>query len=145
MRRLARNFLNTALIENLPIGKFVLDNPAFKLRYKKGSTKNGKAPIDHGVLTPGRGENVADYYYFDDSIEGSTSAKMKSVECKISYRATLEADIDWYRQNPTALHFAKIVLFYRPDVGWYEVNYNLNTPTCKFRPEIKGPDFWFTF
>jgi len=93
----------------------------YKLLFKKG---NVSKPTNHDKLVYGSGRALSDFYFFDNTIQGTTRDKMVSVEYKYG-TGTLQEEIDKYAEN-RYIYDAKYLIVLIDEQTYYMINYSVS-------------------
>lgn len=112
-------FYNTYIRETAIAGKATYNGK--KIYFIKGSEKN---PTNHDRLVYGHGQWGADFYFYDDTIDGETWQKMVKVEMKHG-DTNIDSEIQKHADDKF-LYNAKYLILAMSDGSYYMINYNVN-------------------
>ena len=94
-----------------------------KIYFIKGNEDN---PTNHNKLVYGHGKWGPDFYFYDDSIDGTTYNKMVKVEMKHG-ESNIESEIQKHADDKF-LYGAKYLLLAMANGTYYMIDYNKETP-----------------
>ena len=125
-------FYNTYVRETAIDGKVTYNNK--KIYQIKG---NKDRPTNHNKLVYGHGQWGADFYFYDDNIEGSTWQKMIKVEMKHG-NSNIDVEIKNHAEDKF-LYGAKYLILAMSDGSYYMINYN-KEPAEATKLDVICPD-----
>jgi len=94
---------------------------------------------DHENLHAGNGTFGSDFYYFDDTISGTTWNKMVKVEMKYAYGDLNSEVIKYNPTNKNHTYEASHVILYKEGDGYYMVDYQCESPLVEKLDHVKEP------
>lgn len=103
-----------------------------KIRIRRGSKNN---PTNHDKLVCGYGKSGSDFYYFDDSISGTTIDKMVSVEFKYCAESTLSKAAAKYATGNYTYKSTYIIVYMEAFNSYFVIDYS------KYSPEANEMDY----
>lgn len=111
-------FYNTFVNESNVVGASFNGH---KLYYIRGNSNN---PIRHDALVYGVGQPAADFYYYDDTIQGGTTNKMVKVEFKYCAESTPQAGAEKYATGRYTYGAKYVILYMANTKSYVMVDYN---------------------
>ena len=124
-------FNNTNLIETGIVNLGIAPN-GNKFYWRKGTEKH---PTNHDSLHMGKGEPLADFYFYDDTAGETTREKMISTECKYSNFDTVELGAEHFRTDHS-YGVRYLMLYHAKDSQYYLIDYkeNIIIPQPQIKP-----------
>lgn len=108
-------FYNTYLDEYAVLGARYKGNKLYFVKGPKGDER-------HDALHHGHGQDLADFYYFDDSIQSDkTWQKMVKVDLKYCVSGDIDAAAKYYKTHHN--HKASGIILHKKGEGYFMVDY----------------------